>query len=161
MFFHVFFGGIHNVTLTFGLFFCVLFIKVRNRTSTSFVCMGLLSRLTHTGNLMRRVSFLPPTALAPADINWMRRQNVVEILGVINTVGCETGGDHFSWSEWTQTISCANQDCAQMHFMTFAKVVFRKYIKSLDITLNHVKTYYFVTFHDTKKFAVQRCFFHL
>lgn len=51
-------------------------IRVTDRKPDCCVCVVLFGRLSHPTNLMRRVIFLPLTApLAPADINWMRKQN--------------------------------------------------------------------------------------
>lgn len=66
----------------------ILYVKVSDRKSARCISLVLFGRLTHTGNLMHRVSFLPLTApLAPVDINWMRKQNarlyVAEVAGVV------------------------------------------------------------------------------
>ena len=54
----------------------MVYIRVTDREPACCVCVLLFGRLTHPTNLMHRVSFLPLTApLAPADINWMRKQN--------------------------------------------------------------------------------------
>lgn len=54
----------------------IVYIRVTDRKPACCVCAVLFRRLTHLSNLMHRVSFLPLTApLAPADINWMRKQN--------------------------------------------------------------------------------------
>lgn len=51
-------------------------IRVTDRKPHCCVCVVLFGRLSHPPNLMHRVIFLPLTApLAPADINWMRKQN--------------------------------------------------------------------------------------
>lgn len=48
-----------------------------NRQKSCLLCFwGVFGRLTHTSNLMQKVSFLPLNGpIAPTDINWMRKQN--------------------------------------------------------------------------------------
>lgn len=67
----------------------IVYIRVTDRKPACCVCAVLFGRLTHPTNLMHRVSFLPLTApLAPADTNWMRKQNarlyVAEVAGVLS-----------------------------------------------------------------------------
>lgn len=72
--------------------FTVHCLYENNGQNACSVRVVLFGRLTHPSNLMHRVIFLPLTApLAPADINWMRKQNarlyVVEVVEECKAVG--------------------------------------------------------------------------
>lgn len=98
MLFDVFLCDMISTNLLF-----ILHIKSFDRKSACCVCTVLFGRLTHLGNLMHRVSFLPLTApLAPEDVNWMRKQNArlyaTKVAGGLKTGSYVPGSEHLSWS---------------------------------------------------------------
>lgn len=122
-----------------------------NRQEASLLCLcGAIGRLSHPASLMHRVIFLPLTApLAPADINWMRKQNarlyVAEVAAEHEALAAtgwsvspgQMGVGQFlvhkqnKWIRWSSSVSCGSPATTESYYITpkddFLKPIWQAY----------------------------------